>query len=348
METPSSMRRVTRSQTLSASNNMPMSRKKEEPGKVISRSTKGKIQDRSALFDITNDSPIVGLAMGSLKTPSSVDKDRDGAKQMPATGEVLLRGQVKILLQKIEEDSDLPKLSFNQPPFPQFQGLLSSPAAAFLAPTPANTPSMSNLSNGNTAVEINGSPAVISVAEEQDPNITQVTHDLQQETLESSESPITRALLFDDSPGKSEISDSSTLSSELTSQGSCYNEKSDVDDNASVWSIQVNASSQGDVEDPEEVMGEVEDYEEEEMGEVDDGGLIDELCAGMEKVCVQEKGGMAEFKGRHTRFIYNSDDEIEGEEEATEDSSASPSVLCLKGMPMPEGKHLRFPEEDED
>lgn len=179
-------------------------------------------------------------------------------------------------------------------------------------------------------------------------DFTQVTHDLQQETLESSESPITRALLFDDSPGKSEISDSSTLSSELTSQGSCYNEKSDVDDNASVWSIQVNASSQGDVEDHEEVMGEVEDYEEEEMGEVDDGGLIDELCAGMEKVCVQEKGGMAEFKGRHTRFIYNSDDEIEGEEEATEDSSASPSVLCLKGMPMPEGKHLRFPEEDED
>lgn len=153
---------------------MVFSGKKEEPEKVISRSTKGKIQDRSALFDITNDSPIVGLAMGSLKTPSSVDKNRDGAKQTPATGEVLLRGQVKTLLQKIEEDSDLPKLSFNQPPFPQFQGLLSSPAAAFLAPTPANTPSMSNLSNGNTAVEINGSPAVISVAEEQDPNITQV------------------------------------------------------------------------------------------------------------------------------------------------------------------------------
>lgn len=171
-------------------------------------------------------------------------------------------------------------------------------------------------------------------------NFTQATYDLQKESLVSPGSPITRALLFDDSPGKSEISDSSSLSS---SQESCCNEKPDADDNASVWSIQVNVSSQGEVEDCEEVMGEVEDYEE-----VEDGGLIDELCQGMEKVCFEEKGGMAEFKGRHTRFVYNSDDEIEGEEEVRENSSVSPSVLRLKGMPMPEGKHLRFPEEEED
>lgn len=148
--------------------------KKEESEKVLSRSTKVKKQDRSALLDITNDSPIVGLATGHLETPSSADKNRDRAKQTPGTGEVLLRGQVKTLLQKVEEDADLPKLSFDQTPFPHFQGLLSSPAAALLAPTPANTPSMWNLSSGNTAVEITGMPAVIPVAKEQDYNVTQV------------------------------------------------------------------------------------------------------------------------------------------------------------------------------
>lgn len=334
METPSSTLRLTRSMT--ASKNIPMSRKKEEPEKVLSRSRKGK-SDRLALLDMTNGSPIVGLAMGVLETPSSVAKNSSRATQTPESGEALLRGQVKTLLEKVEEDADLQKLSFDHRSFPHFQGLSKSPVA-LLAPTPANTPAVPNLSNGHTHHKANVlASTVIPVAgEEQDPDIIDKEDEMKQETFESHEGLITRTLLFE-SPGKSEISDSSTLASDLTFQGSCCDEKSEVDDDASVWSIQVNASSQGDEE------GDIEDYEIEDVG-----GQIDELCEELEKVLIEEKKGLPEFTGRHTRFIYNSDDEIESEEEIGRGSSAaSPSILCLKGMPMPEGKHLRFPEEED-
>ena len=73
---------------------------------------------------------------------------------------------------------------------------------------------------------------------------------------------------------------------------------------------------------------------------------LDGLCDGLKKMRVQDvKHRLAEFTGKHTRFIYNSDDEIEGEEEVM---AASPNVLVLKGLPTPEGKHLRFQEEDEE
>ncbi|KAK1272758.1 hypothetical protein QJS04_geneDACA009576 [Acorus gramineus] len=66
-------------------------------------------------------------------------------------------------------------------------------------------------------------------------------------------------------------------------------------------------------------------------------GTIDELCDGLKTMAVRG--------GRHVRFIYNSDDEIEGEE--VSDVSGSPNVLRLKGLPTPKGKHLRFPDDDD-
>ncbi|THU44799.1 hypothetical protein C4D60_Mb02t11170 [Musa balbisiana] len=56
---------------------------------------------------------------------------------------------------------------------------------------------------------------------------------------------------------------------------------------------------------------------------------------------------LPEFTGKHTRFIYNSDDEMVREKEAMGGAAVSPSVLVLKGLPRPQGKHLRFQEEDE-
>ncbi|XP_058098828.1 uncharacterized protein LOC131243471 [Magnolia sinica] len=334
METPSSTRRVTRSQTMTGSNNIPNSRKKEESDKVISRSRKGKC-DRSALFDITNDSPIVGLAMGSLKTPNSVAKNSDQAKRTPGSGEVLLRGQVKTLLQKVEEEAEVSKLSFDVRPFPHFQGLLDSPAG-ILAPTPANTPLISNPLDGGDVIAL---PIVTMPVAHEVSKIIEISHPincLKQETSESEDSLVTRALQFD-SPGKSENSVSSTISSALTYEGSCHGQKlPDEDDDASVWSVQANASSKGD-------EGE-DDYDE---GAEEEGELIDELCHGLRLMCVEEKRGLLEFVGRHTRFIYNSDGEIEGEE-VVMSLSASPGILRLKGMPTPEGKHLRFPEEEEE
>lgn len=137
-----------------------------------------------------------------------------------------------------------------------------------------------------------------------------------------SESVITRSLFLD----FSEKSDASDCSSVVTYQGVVYGERekvsTDEDDDASVWSIQVNASSTRDEDDDEEEMQgcieEEEYYEEEEEGEEghgygDNGWLIDEVCEGMRKISVGPK-----FEGKHVRFIYNSEDEIEKEEEVCE------------------------------
>ncbi|XP_077220825.1 uncharacterized protein LOC143854650 [Tasmannia lanceolata] len=340
METPSSStRRVTRSQASVLNKNIPISRNKDETERVLSRSRRAK-----PLLDITNDSPIVGLAMGSAKTPSSLAKNKDQAKRTPGSGEALLRGQVKTLLQKVEEGIELPKLSFEQRPYPIFHGLLNSPA--LLAPTPANTPLNTVLSNDD------GLPIVLPVEEEDSSKITQVMDAQKQEALDSRESLITRALLFDSpgkSDGKSDISDSSaSISSVLTYEGSCCKEKSLYeDDDPSVWSIQANTSSQEEEEDREEEEGKVEVQEDYEEGEGEDGDTMKELCEGLRNICVEDKRGMDEFVGRHTRFIYNSEDEIEGEEEVGGDS-VSTGILRLKGLPVPEGKHLRFPEEEDD
>lgn len=110
-------------------------------------------QDRSALIDITNDSPIVGLAMASLETPSSaIAKQKSSrAKNTPGSGEALLRGQVKTLLQRVEEEAEHSKLSLESRPFLHLQAFVNSPSG-LLAPTPANTPHLSNLSADNSGL----------------------------------------------------------------------------------------------------------------------------------------------------------------------------------------------------
>lgn len=116
-------------------------------------------QDRSALIDITNDSPIVGLASGNMKTPiSSVAKQisfRPKMMMTPGSGEALLRGQVKNLLQKVEEEADISKLSLESRPFVH----LKSPAG-LLAPTPANTPQILNLSQDGSLSSVTNVPIV--------------------------------------------------------------------------------------------------------------------------------------------------------------------------------------------
>lgn len=127
------------------------------------------------LIDITNDSPIIGLAAGSLETPSSLAKNRGRAKQTPGSGEALLRGQVKALLQMVEEEGELlPSLSFNQRPLLPFQALLNSPTT-LLAPTPTNTPLLSNpLEGGNNDIKGLMSVMPIAEAQKQDSKMTQV------------------------------------------------------------------------------------------------------------------------------------------------------------------------------
>ncbi|KAF5189311.1 hypothetical protein FRX31_021102 [Thalictrum thalictroides] len=122
----------------------------------------------------------------------------------------------------------------------------------------------------------------------------------QQTSLESQKSDITRSLLFD-------FFDFSSCSSVLT-KGSVYQEKSTEEDDAFVWSIQVNTSTRDEDDEQEEI-----EEDEEEEADYEDEELVDELCDGLSKIFVQKKP-LPEFEGKHTRFVYDSDGEIEGEE----------------------------------
>nr|DAD22947.1 TPA_asm: hypothetical protein HUJ06_024410 [Nelumbo nucifera] len=116
------------------------------------------------------------------------------------------------------------------------------------------------------------------------------------------------------------------ISSVLTYQEGSddYPEKSIDENDSSVWSFQANASSikkdyKGEDINEEDDVDEEEDYNgEEEDGKI--GPFVDELGEGLSKMNVREKK-MLKFTRKLTRFVYNSDDEIEGEEEVTEMSS---------------------------
>lgn len=89
-------------------------------------------QDQSALIDITNDSPIAGLANGVILGTPLAKQRRSKMKNTPGSGEALLRGQVKTLLLKVEEEVELSKFSLE--------------SMELVAPMPVNTPQFQNLS----------------------------------------------------------------------------------------------------------------------------------------------------------------------------------------------------------
>lgn len=180
------------------------------------------------------------------------------------------------------------------------------------------------------------------------------------ESLELQKSIITRSLLLDFSE-KSDSCDSSECSSVLTYQGvggetECKEKPTPDDDNASIWSVQVNASTLGKDDEDEVFEEEEEDNEDyyleegDEEGEEEQNELVDELCDCISKISMNEKKvTLPKFAGKHTKFVYDSDDEIVEVEEDTAQSDSSAgaaSILRLNGLPTPKGKHLRFPEEE--
>ncbi|XP_040951477.1 uncharacterized protein [Gossypium hirsutum] len=190
MEAHLSSRRVTRSQTLAASNNgIPVSIKTKGSEKSASKARirNGKQQqqqERSALIDITNDSPIVGVAM---KTPSSavVGKGKTNMMTMmtPGFGEAL-RGQVKTLLQKVEEEAEVSKVPLESCPFVHLQSPM-----ALVAPTPANTPQVPNLSEEEGL----GSMLMDLPVVEEELNISEMVS----ANIEGQKCAITRSLLLE-------------------------------------------------------------------------------------------------------------------------------------------------------
>ncbi|KAK2426927.1 Chalcone-flavanone isomerase family protein [Trifolium repens] len=294
METPSSTTRFT--------NTIPLSKKFEDSEKNVSKS-KGQQQDRCALMDMTNDSPIVGLANGgNLETPSAKQRG-SRVKNTPGSGEALLRGQVKTLMQMVEEE-----------------------ALEILAPTSQ----IQNLSGTATSVV-------------QQQSISQVVN-MDQDIGEFGKCEITKSLDFSE---KFQVSEE--CNSEVT-EGSVVGSCSIVDDGASIWSMQVNSCNY-DEEDVEEEIAEEDEEEDEEdyydVEEEEEYEGLDELCEGLNNIGVNEKA-VPKFAGKHTRFVYNSDDEIVKEEEDESVNADSPNVLRLNGLPTPKGKHLRFSEEEEE
>lgn len=303
-----------------------------------------KKQDRSALFDITNDSPIVGLAMGNLSTPSSgfskkrsiinsQCSDNNVESTTPGSGEALLRSQVKSLLQKVEEEGEILKFSLEDVggPFVHLKGLFTSSPMALIAPTPTNTPSV----YGTQGVEKIGLGSGISTPVLEQVSITKMVKEIiDKQNKEEEESLITRSLLFDFYEKSDVSSDSSDCVSTMTSQGGSAESKAKFytddadDDNASIWSLQVNASSK-----------------DEEDAFDDEDAELDGICEGLSKIRVNGP----KFSGKHTRFVYDSDDdELAAQEEDWGDvvADSPPEVLHLKGLPTPKGKHLRFYLED--
>uniref|UniRef100_A0A0D9XMW3 Uncharacterized protein n=1 Tax=Leersia perrieri TaxID=77586 RepID=A0A0D9XMW3_9ORYZ len=335
METPLSTRRITRSMAKSAA------------------------AARPALHDITNDSPIVGLAAAGLHTPASTAaKARPRPRRTPGSGEALLRGQVKTLLQKVDEDAAAS--SAPSPNLLRIQSLLGvarSPAQ-LLAPTPANTPQLSAAASAAPHAFAFSVPCVL---EEEDllPKLQVIAAALPPPPAQAEENlgECNRALVFEDSPGKSDLSNSGSvvLSSSLPFQDSS-SDRSPDDDSSSAWSIQVNASSEKDDED---TFTEQDQEEEEWLTEDeadDDDECFDDLCEGMSNMSVfddeeqveeqEKKVGLPAFQGKHTRFIYDSDGEMEREDVAY--VPVENCTMVLRGLPVPEGKHLRFHEEEEE
>ncbi|KAJ9564486.1 hypothetical protein OSB04_000452 [Centaurea solstitialis] len=338
METPSSSsRRITRSQALAmaANNTIPITSWKNEEfekgfSKSVQKTNGGRHEEieRSALIDITNDSPIVGLAIGNLRTPFSssrcsnkkrIQNSQSRNATSPGSGEALLRGQVKTLLQKVEEEAVISKISFESriSSIRSQEGFVNSPIYLLLAPTPANTPQVPE--NVNKCLE----PLGVSQDSESF-DFSQIL-DQEEENGEIEEKSLITRLLFTDSIEKFQENED------------------DDDDDASLWSVQVNASRSDEhdidqefgenYEDDQEFGENYENDDDQEFGEnYDDEEGVDELCEGLSKICVN---GGVKFSGKHKRFVYDSDGELEAEEEAIESS-------CFKGLPTPKGTHLRF------
>ncbi|KAJ4785372.1 Chalcone-flavanone isomerase family protein [Rhynchospora pubera] len=276
METPASMRRITRSQSAALWKKSKMQEKGEEK--------------RQPLFNITNDSPITGLTTKETpthgKTPCATDK------RTPLSGESLLRRQVQTLLQKVEVEVEKDETSVRLvdevvlAPSEQEEQL----NRALFVDTPDESDQLSDVSSVNSS-----------------------------------------CLAYIDSGDSRETQDPISSSD---------------DDCSSVWSLQVNASSEKDELDGE-IIGETEQIDELELYDDQDEDheeeeFMHDLCNGMKAMGIgdeNERGksvNFPEFRGTHTKFIYNSEDEIEEQ------------LMVLRGLPAPEGMHVRFSYEDDE
>lgn len=165
-------------------------------------SEKGVLKSRSALIDITNDSPIIGLAIGSLKTPSStfskkrtfIQNGESKQATTPGSGEALLRGQVKTLLQKVEEEAVISNISFEPRNLILEEGGFVNSPMYLLAPTPANTPQVSEVCENNN----NGSKSsIVSPVVAESLNFSQILDEQEEDDEKLEVNSITKLVFTD-------------------------------------------------------------------------------------------------------------------------------------------------------
>ncbi|KAF8781233.1 hypothetical protein HU200_000658 [Digitaria exilis] len=345
METPLSTRRITRSlaaaAAASARDRGGLRRRRPDPAGQDRRRCGGDAAARRAARHHQRlPHPCCSTAPDKTPASTAAKTRRRAPRRTPGSGEALLRGQVKALLHKVEEEQGCAAPEALVRPAARIQALLG-----LLAPTPANTPQIVPVSVARDGLLVpDGVPVVPCVLKEELllPKLQVIAASLPptQPKENLGECQLNRAL--------SDASDGSAVSFQVSSTGSCMGKSSPPeDDSSSAWSIQVHASSEkGDeellgVEELEGEYTEEEDWEEEDS----DDDCFDDLCEEMSRMTVvdeeERKAGLPQFEGKHTRFIYNSDDEIERRR-------AELAALVLRGMPVPQGRHLRFHDDEED
>lgn len=341
METPSSERQLSRASAFSSVNSA------VKPGKGSGTRTSG--SRRRPLLDLTNDSPISGLALDrddepETPTPNTVRRYLPDCMQTPGTGESLLRHQVRSLLQRVEAETLKPLSNLRSLCHPN--GYTPSPSR-LLAPTPLNTPDSAVLPNpfgtGNNGLLSNESDQTIESRKESSVNSSnEITPhpeviDAVKLNATSPEKPLPRTLMFDsteeaDADADTEASVASPSSVISSEDGQKL--RNLEDDEVSEWSMQVNISSPCPEQADDYALGEndgdaqADDFSENEVN-VDDeeNEFIEnqeclELCEELRRVSVHDDGVHLEkippFAGKHTRFVYNSDGDLEGMEVVSE------------------------------
>lgn len=343
METPSSERQLSRASAFGSVNSA------IKPGKGSATRISG--SRRRPLLDLTNDSPISGLALDrddepETPTPNTTRRYLPDCVKTPGTGESLLRHQVRSLLQRVEADTRKPVSNLQS--LCHLNGYTPSPSR-LLAPTPVNTPDSAVLPNpfatGNNGLLSNESDQTIESRKESSVNSSkEITPrpeviDAVKLNATSPEKPLPRTLMFDsmeeaDADADADAEASIASPSSVISSEDGQKLRNLEDDDVSVWSMQVNISSpcpeQADDYAPGENDGHVQadDFSENEVNEDDEENELSEnqecleLCEELRRVSVHDDGVHLEkippFAGRHTRFVYNSDDDLEGVEVVSE------------------------------
>ncbi|CAM6049345.1 unnamed protein product [Sphagnum compactum] len=308
---------------------------------------------RKPLADRTNDSPIYGLTPCGNKTGGGrksspiyertpISKLRSFKSCTPGTpGEEILRSQVQSMLEKVKanEQSTGDALQYYSPLFS------SSSAGGSMSQSQYYTPATSfPIVDSQSPVF----PLSTKFQEEGLQAQTDIFDVRQVITRMEDEKPEAKGEDEEGCDGEADtdgVSDQTELPNLWKQRGG----RSVKITEGSVKMVNVASQETTTNEEYQEYEGNYEVDEEEE-----EGGEYEELCRGISHISMRDsrdRFGPPPFAGRHTRFHYNSEGEIDSvqvdeEEDMEKSPEATPiTVMRLRGLPTPKGKHLRFTED---